>query len=106
MDAGILVPISFFAAVIYIIHIITSYKLRRRLIENKMVDENTHYLFQNDSGRGVALKWGMVLISIGVAIIVSQLVPARYEEIALGSAIFLFSGLALILYYFLAREKS
>ena len=106
MDLEFLIPISFFGAVVYIFHIITAYKLRRKLVENKMVDENTRYLFQNDTRNGAVLKWGMVLISIGVAIIISQLVPARYEEIALGSAIFLFSGMAFILYYFMARNKS
>ena len=81
-------------------------KIRHKLIDKGMVDKNLQNLFQKPEEYGIpsSLKWGTVLVAIGLAFFVGQLVPERSEEEITVACLFLFSGAALVLYYSLASK--
>ncbi len=102
----IIVPVIFFC-IAYIIKSLSDNGVRRKLAEKGLVDENIKYLFQKPRLDVVpnSLKWGMVLIAIGVAFLVGQMVPHAIREEATISAMFILSGLALVAYHFIATKK-
>jgi uncharacterized membrane protein YgdD (TMEM256/DUF423 family) len=82
--------IVFFGVVAYVIKII----------------QNIKYLYQEKQKSPVlsALKWGMVAIGIGIAIFIGQMVQYDMrEEVTIG-CMFIFGGLALVVYYPIANR--
>ena len=97
-----------FVSIIVMIKLLSDNRLRTKLIDKGMVDENIKYLFfdRQDFRAPTALKWGMVLIGIGLAFLIGQLVPSNISgEVTVG-CMFLFAGLGLIIYYFIAKTLS
>lgn len=82
------------------IKILSDNRVRNRLIDKGPLDENVKFLYADRTEyRGPsALKWGMVLIAVGLAFLLGQLVPDYQGEITIG-CMFVFAGLALLLYY-------
>jgi di/tricarboxylate transporter len=98
--------IVFFGVVAYVIKIILDNATRKKLIDKGMVDENVKYLYLDKPSSQTlsALKWGMVAIGIGIAIFVGQMVQYNLrEEITIG-CMFIFGGLALVIYYPIANR--
>ncbi len=90
--------IVMFLVVPVIIKMLSDNKTRRKLIEKGLVDEKVKYLFMDKPKEFVSssLKWGMVLIAIGLAVFVGQMAPKDLvEEVTIG-AMFVFGGLALV----------
>ena len=100
----IIVPVIFFSFVA-VVKIISDNTVRRKLIEKGALDENIKYLFTPTSTNvPSSLKWGMVLIAVGAAIWIAQLVPYSFQEEAIVSGMLIMGGLALIVYYFIASK--
>lgn len=78
------------------------YRLRQKLIEKGMVDEKVRFLGLANLGHanGGSLKWGMVLILIGVAITIVQVFDVSEEMIL--AIILIAAGAGLLLYYLFA----
>lgn len=98
--------IIFFGVVAFIVKIILEHQTRKKLIEKGMLDENVKYLYADRPEDRIlpSLKWGMILIGVGIAFFIGQLVPPELaEEITIGG-MFLFAGLGLILYYAIANK--
>jgi hypothetical protein len=80
------------------------YRTRKQLIEKGLVDENIKYLQFNKHEQFApgSLKWGLVFVFVGVAIIflriLSEYIPA---EVVLG-AVLIAAGLGLLVYYLIA----
>jgi len=86
----------------FVVKIILDYSMRKRLIEKGIVDENVKYLFSQGGPAASSLKWGMIMVGVGVAIIIGKLVPYRWSDEITVSGMFILAGLALIVYYFVA----
>lgn len=105
MIGEIFIPISMFAttALILWIYITNRNKERMALIE-KGADVS---LFKTKGNRLPSLKWGMLLIGVGIGILFGNII-AHYssmeEEVSYFSMIFLFGGISLISYYVLAGK--
>jgi hypothetical protein len=98
--------IVFFLMLAYVVKIIFETGTKRKLIDKGMVDENVKYLYQEKQKSPAlsALKWGMVAIGIGIAIFIGQMVQYDLrEEVTIG-CMFIFGGLALVIYYAIARK--
>jgi len=98
--------IVFFGVGAYVVKIFLDNATRRRLIEKGMVDENVKYLYLDKPSSQTlsALKWGMVAIGIGIAIFIGQMVQYDLrEEVTIG-CMFIFGGLALVIYYPIANR--
>ena len=113
MNEEILVPIvvvpTIFLAFFYIIKTISDNNLRRKIVDKGLLDENVRHLFpaeKSESSFPASLKWGMVLVAIGAAMLIGQLVPYAKEEEATIISMFILSGLALIVFYLLENRMS
>jgi len=69
MDFEILIPITFFLAVVMAIKVVVDSRLRRRLAETNPSEELMKQMMAADevARRLSALKWGLVLTLLGVA---------------------------------------
>lgn len=104
MNSEIIIAPAFFVAFVYMIKVLSDNWVRKKLIEKGLVDENVKYLYSGTNQTQAALKWGMALIAIGAAILLGQLAPYDVREELTISGMFIFPGIALILYYFVARS--
>jgi hypothetical protein len=110
-----LVPIFVLGVIGYfvleLVKVVSENRLRHKLIEKGMVDEKVKLLFQpqllNQSAS--ALKWGMVLIAVGLAFLLTygihSWVPAELREEMTAGAVFLMAGLSMLIYYVIARSQ-
>jgi len=94
-----------FFTICFVVKASLDYFMRKRLIDKGLVDKNVKYLFQYGSPALSSLKWGMVLVGIGAAVIIGRLVPYRWTDEVTISGMFILAGLALIIYYFMAPKK-
>lgn len=78
------------------------YRLRQRLIEKGMVDDKVRFLNLASLGQstGGSLKWGMILVLIGLAITVVQMFDVSDEMIL--AIILMAAGGGLLFYYLFA----
>ncbi|MCU0370657.1 MAG: hypothetical protein MUC31_04530 [Bacteroidales bacterium] len=99
-----IVPLGMFAMVIAIIFLVTRKRERLALIE-KGADAS---IFKMEKHTNSTLKWGLFLIGLGVGLIIAEILVrsgAMQEEAAYLSMIFLFGGIALLVSYFLDKQK-
>jgi preprotein translocase subunit YajC len=103
MEAGILVPISFFALIFGIVYLVIRKKERMLMIQ-RGADASVFESKRNETGN---LKWGLLFLGIGVGILLGRIFAAYTclgEEASYFSLICLFGGLSLVFYHFLARK--
>jgi len=102
----VLIPAIVFFSFVYIIKAFFDYRLRRLLIEKGMVDENIKYLYSKQSSPQplASLKWGMVLIGLGLALLLYALFPDEISEQTTFGFMFLFAGIGFMIYYFIANK--
>ncbi len=95
-----------FGAFVLMTKIITDTMTRHRIINKGLVDENVKYLFQN-YGRKCThsnIKWGMVLVAIGIAVLVRQIAPYSVTDEMMVGLMFLLAGIAFLIYYAVAKN--
>jgi hypothetical protein len=102
-----IVPIIIiFPTIAYVVKLFLDNSTRKKLIEKGMVDENVKFLYVDQPTSQVlsALKWGMVAIGLGLAIFIGQLVNSSIQEEVTIGCMFMFGGLALVIYYPIASK--
>jgi uncharacterized membrane protein len=106
MSEEILIPLIVFGAMIAIFKIITDTMTRHRLINKGMVDEKVKHLFMKDAQlqRLSSLKWGMVLVGIGLALVIRQIAYEYIADESVFGLMFIFAGLAFLIYYGIAQK--
>jgi hypothetical protein len=94
----------FFPMVAYIVKISLDHKIRRDLIEKGQVNESAKYLYQSINGNHStsSLKWGMILLAIGLAVLIGRLAVRDYRGEITIALMLIFPGLALVIFYFIA----
>ncbi len=108
MEDFLIVSIIFLSAV-WVVKIATDYQTRSQLIKKGEVNENLKYLFKNYGTQtwiGSNLKWGMVLIGIGLALLIKQFSPVFLDDETILGLVFVFAGLSFFIYYFIAKTRS
>ncbi len=102
----IIAPVIFFSLVA-IVKIISDNRLRRILIERGKLDENIKFIFQNRAELNPlsSVKWGLVLIGIGLALLLGQLFPYTFADEAILGLMFLFAGIGFLVYYALMKKQ-
>ena len=81
---------------------IFDYRTRKHLIDKGLVNKNVKFLQGFESGYLSSLKWGLVLLGIGGALIITKLADYDFEDEATFGAMFLAAGVGLVVYYFIA----
>jgi hypothetical protein len=111
MDESLIVPVSLFIAAAYTIvsvaRTVAESRTRRRLIEAGLTSEVARAL-TSAAGRDAelhgALKWGLVMLALGVALIVVQFIPFRPGEPIAFGIVLVFVALGLLAYFALGRR--
>ncbi len=95
-----------FGAFVLMFKIVADYLTRKRLIEKGLVDEKVKYLYRGSAEAQALsnLKWGIVLIGIGVAAVLSYWFPRDVSEEGTIGLMFIFAGIGFLAYYFMAPK--
>ena len=102
-DLEFLIPIAFFAVVYGIFHLYVRRKERLALIEKGV----TAAVFNSESNVSPSLKYGIFCIGIAIGFLMGAILTETThleEGVAYLSMIFLFGGIGLVVYYFIARK--
>lgn len=98
-----------FVSITFVIKVISDNRIRRRLIESGKLDEQVQFLYlhpdKKESSPLQSLKWGLVLVALGLALFVGQLLPYQMEGEGTIGTMFLFSGIAFLIYYFVSKNE-
>ncbi|RMH79518.1 MAG: hypothetical protein D6681_19105 [Calditrichaeota bacterium] len=108
MDMDFLIPIAFFATIAFIIKTVSENRTRRLWVQMAKLDKEVPPLYPPapQSSPLESVKWGMVLIGIGLAFLLGQLFPEQLGDGGTIGLAFLFSGIGFLLYYRLAKATS
>lgn len=99
----VLQPLAVFAGIALVLKVITDSILRNKLVNRGQVDENIKYLFTQSGLRKKSdVKWGLVLVGIGLAIMIYQF--SSISDEAVFGLMFLFAGLAFLASYFIGNN--
>lgn len=97
---------SFLIAVVLIVKIVSDNRLRHKFVDKGLVDENVKFLYKAEEDRRYSsLKWGFVLIGLGVGFLLSQVFSFEMPDMAILSMVSLFSGLGLVVYYIIVSKS-
>ncbi len=109
MDTEVFVVGIIFFSVVAIVKIVSESKTRQRLIDRGgNADETVRQMYGASAKMQSAssLKWGMVLVGIGIALLVGQLFPHYVSSEVTFGLMFLFAGIGFLLYYPMAKKMS
>lgn len=102
-DLDFLVGIAFFLLVYGIFHLYVRRKERLALIDKGL----TANIFNSEANVAPSLKYGIFCIGIAIGFLLGELLceyTHMNEGVAYLSMIFLFGGIGLVIYYFIARK--
>ncbi len=90
-----------------LLKIVTDTFTRHKLINKGLIDEKVKYLFtQQQAAQPLSsMKWGMVLVAIGLALLLKQFWPGYVADETMFGLMFLFGGIGFLIYYTIADKK-
>jgi hypothetical protein len=98
-----------FLSIVFVIKVISDNRIRRQLIDSGKIDEQIQFLYMHpkskESSPLSSLKWGLVLVALGLALFVGQFLPYEMEGEGTIGTMFLFSGIAFLIYYFVSKKE-
>ena len=108
MDTEIFIVGIVFFSCVAVVKIIADASTRRRLIEKGLADEKVRELYTatHHLQSASSLKWGMVLVGIGIAVLVGQLFPHYISDEITFGLMFVFAGVGFLVYYPMAARRS
>jgi hypothetical protein len=76
------------------------------IIERGEMDGAARHLFarEADMARLSSLKWGMVLVGLGLALLISYLNPRLFDDGGTFGLMLLFAGIGFLIYYGVAQR--
>jgi hypothetical protein len=113
---GLLIPIIAIIATFSTIgiplysHIRTRHRERMALIEKGIVTEDVQYLYSRPAAKSNpygALKWGLILVFVGVGLLLAQIISAlmNVEAVIYLALVSIGAGTALIIFYRIALKR-
>ena len=102
-DLEFIIPVAFFVVVYGIFQLYVRRKERLALIEKGL----TAAVFNSESNVSPSLKYGIFCIGIAIGFLMGEILAEfthLNEGIAYLSMIFLFGGIGLVVYYFIAKK--
>ena len=107
----IIVPVALFLSLAFatvgVTRVISDGRTRRRLLESNASAELASAVVAPPTGDlafGGALKWGMLLGSVGIALVIVQFLPFDEDDPIVIGIVMLFAAAGLIGYYVTARR--
>jgi len=86
---------------------VTDYILKKKMIEKGFVNEETQAIFkqqQNIDSKYPSLKWGLLILMAGLALIVMEYVPTSPDSPLPYGLFAVFVSAGFLIYYFLVRK--
>ena len=107
MQSEVLIPAIVFFSIVAVVKILADAKTRNRLIEKGVADEKIRDFLGATSQLHAlsSLKWGMVLVGIGLAAVIGEAFPSYVSDEITWALIFIFAGIAFLVYYPLADRR-
>ena len=108
----VLVPLFLmvFAAAVTIVALSTRHKERMAMVEKGLSSEDIKAMYARQSKRDPlsSLKWGLLLVLAGIAILLTNYLHTQYgmEEGAGIGIVMLFVGIGLVVFYTIAGKKN
>lgn len=105
MAVEILVPLGFFAAIVLIVKIISDNRIRRKVLDQRVSDEMAEAILQKGKSEPsalTALKWGLVVLAVGGAFVLIELLATDVDSPLGYGLLFLAAGAGLVGYYLIA----
>jgi hypothetical protein len=107
----IIVPVALFLSLAFaavgVTRVISDGRTRRRLLESNVSTELASAVVAPptvDLAFGGALKWGLLLGSVGIALVIVQFLPFEEDDPIVTGIIMLFAAAGLLGYYVAARR--
>lgn len=110
MSVEIVVPVAFFGMIFGIAVLVTYYRNKRMERTALIASGRDASIFkeENKKSRIHSVKYGIFLIGLAIGFIVGDILSTQHvmsEGIAYVSMVLLFGGVALLVFYYLARKK-
>lgn len=105
IDSEVVISLAVFATIYGIFHLFVRRKERLALIE-KGVDAS---IFKQEENAYPSLKYGLLFIGIAIGLFLGALLDAYTslnDGVAYFASVFLFGGLGLLLYYYIAKARA
>lgn len=108
MDTEVFVVGIIFFSVVAIVKIISDSNFRKQLIEKGLAEDDVRQLYvaTSTSQSMSSLKWGMVLVGMGAALLIGQFFPHYVNDQVTFGLMFLFAGIGFLIYYPIAARLS
>ena len=105
MEEALIVGIVFFS-IVTVIKIIADAATMRKLIEKGGSDLNIKPILGTFGFNTLAnLKWGMVLIAVGIAALIGQFLPYRWSDEGTFGLMLICAGAAFLIYFPIAQKR-
>jgi len=106
MEDAIIVGIVF-CSIVAVVKIIADAATRRRMLDKAAADPQAiqHLNIHPELANLSSLKWGMVLIGIGLAWLISLWMPRYWHDETVFGLMFLLAGIGMLAYYPIAQRK-
>jgi len=88
-----------------VVKVISDNRLRQKLIDRGELGENIKHLYTSPKYQTLSsLKWGFVLVGLGLALLIGQLIPVDIQDEIIVGAMFILAGSGLLLYYYISNQ--
>ena len=106
MEEALIVGIVFFS-IVAIVKIIADATTRRRMMERAASSDDVSkaMMVHPELINLSSLKWGLVLVGIGLAWLVSRWMPYYMHDETVFGLMFLLAGVGMLVYYPIAQKK-
>jgi len=107
----VLMPVAIFGglggAIYFFAKVMTDFNLKKRMIEKGYVNEETQSIFRNMStdNKYAALKWGLIILSAGLALIVMEYIGADPNSTLPYGIFATFVSAGFLAYYLIVKRE-
>jgi len=108
MDVEILVPLGFFAAIVWIVKIVSDNRIRRKVLDQRVSDELAEAILQKDRSEPSALgalKWCLIVLAVGASLLLMGIFSVDVDEPLGYGLLFSAAGGGLVAYYLIASQR-
>ena len=98
----IFIPISMFLLIFGIVKQVSDNRLRHKIVEKELVNSDLKGLFTQSPYP--ALKWALVLIGAGIAVVISVFIDIPQRELLMIALMLIFGGLGFLVYFIIVRK--
>lgn len=106
MNEGIFIPIAFFLMVAYIVKVLAEARVRRIAFEKAKAENLMPVAIESGDSTFSSLKWGLVLVGAGTAVLLGQLVSDESRGPVTLGLVLLFVGTALLISYRIGARQA